>query len=79
MCTRLRRFALCLRQREVRHDSGPKESGDSGAPTPCMNEPPTSEQQPQIAHLGAELEKHGKLDLALLFLAVTAIASARSW
>ena len=41
--------------------------------------PPTSEQQQQIAHLGAELEKHGKLDLALLSLAVTAMATARSW
>lgn len=41
--------------------------------------PPSPEQQQEMAHLGAELEKHGKLDLVLLFLAVTAMATARYW
>jgi hypothetical protein len=32
-----------------------------------------------MAHLGAEIEKHSKIDLVLLFLAVTAMATARYW
>ena len=30
-----------------------------------------------MAHLGAEIEKHARIDLVLLFLAVTAMATAR--
>ena len=41
--------------------------------------PPSSEQQSRMAHLGAELERHGKVDLVLLLLAVTAMATARYW
>ena len=41
--------------------------------------PPTPEQGARIAHLGAEIEKHSKIDLVLLFLAVTAMATARYW
>ena len=40
---------------------------------------PTSEQQARIEHLGAEIEKHGKLDLVLLLLAVACMATARFW
>ncbi len=41
--------------------------------------PPSPEQQSQMAQIGAALEKHGKLDLVLLLLAVTAMATARYW
>ncbi|TMK84035.1 MAG: hypothetical protein E6G44_10740 [Actinobacteria bacterium] len=41
--------------------------------------PPSPEQEAQIEHLGAELEKWGKIDLVLLVLAVTAMSTARYW
>jgi uncharacterized membrane protein len=41
--------------------------------------PPTPDQQGRLDHLSAELERHGKLDLALLMLAVIAMATARYW
>jgi uncharacterized membrane protein len=41
--------------------------------------PPTPEQGARLAHLGAEIEKHSKVDLVLLFAAVFAMATARYW
>ena len=41
--------------------------------------PPTPEQGAEMARLGAEIQRHGKIDLALLFLAVAAMATARYW
>jgi uncharacterized membrane protein len=41
--------------------------------------PPTPEQGAQMAHLGAEIKRHGPIDLVLLFLAVAAMATARYW
>jgi hypothetical protein len=41
--------------------------------------PPTPEQGARLAHLGAEIEKHSKIDLVLLFAAVFAMATARYW
>ncbi len=41
--------------------------------------PPTPEQAASLGRLGAALEKHGKLDLVLLLLAVSAMATARYW
>jgi len=41
--------------------------------------PPSPEQQARLDHLSSELERHGKLDLALLMLAVIAMATARYW
>lgn len=41
--------------------------------------PPTPEQGAELARLGAEIQKHSKIDLVLLFLAVTAMATARYW
>jgi hypothetical protein len=41
--------------------------------------PPTPEQGARIAHLGAEIQKHSKIDLVLLFGAVFAMATARYW
>jgi hypothetical protein len=40
---------------------------------------PTPGQQAELDRLGAALERHGKLDLVLLFLAATAMATARYW
>jgi hypothetical protein len=52
------------------------EIGDEVAATGA---PPTPEQGARMAHLGAEIARHGKIDLVLLFLAVTAMATARYW
>jgi hypothetical protein len=41
--------------------------------------PPTPEQQAELDRLGGALERHGKLDLVLLILAVIAMATARYW
>ena len=41
--------------------------------------PPSAEQQGRMEHLQRELERHGKLDLALLILAVIAMSTARYW
>ena len=41
--------------------------------------PPTPEQGARMAHLGAEIQKHSKIDLVLLFIAVAAMATARYW
>ena len=41
--------------------------------------PPSAEQAQRLAHLGAEIQKHSKIDLVLLFIAVTAMATARYW
>jgi hypothetical protein len=40
---------------------------------------PSAQQQARIDELNAALERHGKTDLALLLLAVTAMATARYW
>jgi hypothetical protein len=41
--------------------------------------PPTPEQGATMERIGAALETHGKLDLVLLLLAVSAMATARYW
>lgn len=41
--------------------------------------PPSPEQGARMAHLGAEIQKHSKIDLVLLFIAVIAMATARYW
>jgi uncharacterized membrane protein len=41
--------------------------------------PPTPEQGAELARLGAEIQKHSRIDLVLLFLAVFAMATARYW
>jgi hypothetical protein len=41
--------------------------------------PPTPQQQAELDRLGAAIERHGKLDLLLLFLAATTMATARYW
>lgn len=41
--------------------------------------PPSPEQQAEMGRVGAALERYGKIDLALLLLAVTAMSTARYW
>jgi hypothetical protein len=41
--------------------------------------PPTPEQAARMQHLGAEIQKHSKVDIVLLFIAVIAMATARYW
>jgi len=52
-------------------DLGDKIAASGGTPSP--------EQEARMAQLTRQLETHGKLDLALLILAVTAMATARYW
>ncbi len=41
--------------------------------------PPSDEQQSRMAALGAELKKHGQIDLVMLLVAVACMATARYW
>jgi hypothetical protein len=41
--------------------------------------PPTAEQGAEMGRLGAEIKKHGQIDIVLLFLAVAAMATAQYW
>jgi uncharacterized membrane protein len=52
-------------------DLGGEVAASGGLPTPV--------QQSELDRLGAALERHGKLDLLLLILATTAMATARYW
>jgi uncharacterized membrane protein len=52
---------------------------DLGNEVASSGGPPTPEQQARLDALGSSLERHGKIDLALLLLAVTAMATARYW
>jgi hypothetical protein len=50
---------------------GDEVAGSGGLPTP--------EQGARLAQLGAEIEKHSRVDIVLLFVAVFAMATARYW
>jgi hypothetical protein len=52
---------------------------DLGGEVAASGGPPTPEQQAELDRLGGALERAGKLDLLLLLLAVTAMATARYW
>ena len=52
---------------------------DIGDEVRASGAPPTAEQAARMAHLGAEMQKHGRIDLVLLFIAVAAMATARYW
>jgi hypothetical protein len=41
--------------------------------------PPSPEQGAEMARLGAEIQRHSKIDIVLLFLAVAAMATAQYW
>ena len=52
---------------------------DLGLEIAASGGPPTPEQQTRLDQLSSSLERHGKTDLLLLLLAVTAMATARYW
>ena len=52
---------------------------DIGDAVAASGGPPTSEQGARLAELGAEIERHSRIDLLLLFGAVFAMATARYW
>jgi uncharacterized membrane protein len=52
---------------------------DLGNEVAVSGGPPTPEQQARLDDLSSSLERHGKTDLILLLLAVTAMATARYW
>jgi uncharacterized membrane protein len=52
---------------------------DIGDAVAASGGPPTEEQGARMAHLGAEIQRHSRIDLVLLFLAVAAMATARYW
>jgi hypothetical protein len=52
---------------------------DLGGDVAAIGGAPMPEQQAELDRLGAALERHGKLDLVLLMLAATAMATARYW
>jgi uncharacterized membrane protein len=52
---------------------------DLGNEIAAAGGPPTPEQQSRLERLSGALERHGKTDLLLLLLAVTAMATARYW
>jgi uncharacterized membrane protein len=52
---------------------------DLGDEIRASGAPPSDEQQARMAHIAAELKKHGQVDLVLLLLAVTAMSTARYW
>ena len=52
---------------------------DVGDEVAAAGGPPTPEQAARLAHLGAEIRKHGMIDIVLLVTAVAAMATASYW
>lgn len=52
---------------------------DLGGEMAAGDGPPAPEKMAEMQHVSAELEKHSKLDLVLLLIAVTAMSTARYW
>ncbi|HEX2424861.1 MAG TPA: hypothetical protein VHM47_03155 [Actinomycetota bacterium] len=52
---------------------------DLGLEITAWEGPPTPEMQTGTETIGSHLELHGKLDLIVLVLAVTCMATARYW
>jgi hypothetical protein len=52
---------------------------DLGLEIAASGGPPTPEMQERMATIGTRLEFHGKLDLIVLILAVSCMATARYW
>jgi hypothetical protein len=52
---------------------------DLGGEIAAGGGPPTPAQDAEMQRLGGALERHGKADLVLLIVAVTAMATARYW
>jgi hypothetical protein len=52
---------------------------DAGNEMTMSEGPPSAEQQARVDRLRSALQRHGAIDLVLLLLAVTAMATARYW
>jgi uncharacterized membrane protein len=52
---------------------------DAGNEMAMSEGPPSAEQQARVDRLRSALQRHGAIDLVLLLLAVTAMATARYW
>jgi len=52
---------------------------DMGNEIGASGGPPSPEQQGRMEQIGASIEKFGKIDLLLLFLAITLMSTARYW
>jgi uncharacterized membrane protein len=52
---------------------------DLGDEVAASGGPPTPEQGARMGHLSAEIKKHGMIDIVLVLLAVTLMATARYW
>jgi uncharacterized membrane protein len=52
---------------------------DLGNEVAAAGGPPTPEQGARLDQLGAEIARHGRIDIVLLTLAVAAMATARYW
>ena len=52
---------------------------DLGDQIAASGGPPSPEQQAEMDRIGSALQRHGKLDLILLLLAITAMSTARYW
>ena len=52
---------------------------DLGDSVAASGQPPSPEVGARMAKIAADLERHSKLDLVLLLLAVTAMSTARYW
>lgn len=52
---------------------------DLGGEVAASGGPPSPEQAASMARIQASLQKHGKIDLVLLLLAASAMATARYW
>lgn len=50
---------------------------DLGDQIAAAGQPPSPEQGAQMAKIGTDLERHSKMDLVLLLLAVAAMSTAR--
>lgn len=52
---------------------------DVGSEVASSGGPPSEEQQARMGRLMSEIERHGKIDLAMLVVAVIAMSTARYW
>jgi len=52
---------------------------DLGNEVAATGAPPTAEQAARLTRLDAEIGRNGRIDILLLFAAVTAMATARYW
>ena len=57
--------------------SGANVTTTTGDAIAASGQPPTPEDGQRMSKIGADLERHSKLDLVLLLLAVTAMSTAR--